>query len=163
MVKAEISADGRYRYRLDREVAATGCVVAFFGVNPSRADHEIEDPTSRKWKVFARQLGARIYIAGNPFALRSHDVKELAVAAEPVGWMNEWYLQQIMTEADILVPCWGSRDKIPKHLRHHLDNLRSLIMAQGKPVKIFGLTASGDPKHPLMLGYNTPLTDWRTT
>jgi hypothetical protein len=23
-----------------------------------------------------------------------------------------------------------------------------------------GLTKSGDPKHPQMLGYNTPLTEW---
>jgi hypothetical protein len=27
-------------------------------------------------------------------------------------------------------------------------------------VRHFGLTTSGDPKHPLMLGYNTPLVNW---
>jgi hypothetical protein len=160
-VNAEISVDGRYRYRLDRALAETGIVVAFFGVNPSRADAEIDDPTSRKWKYFARKLGARKYIAGNPFALRSHDVKELAVAVDPIGWMNEWYLQQIIAEADVLVPCWGSRMKLLPALRPKLDNLASMLSASGKPLKIFGLTASGDPKHPLMLSYETPLIDWR--
>lgn len=161
-MNAEISECGRYRYRLDRDLQPAGIVVAFFGVNPSRADAERDDPTSMKWKHFARQLGARKYIAGNPFALRSHDVKELAVAADPVGWQNHWYLQQIIGEADVLVPCWGSRAKLLPALRANLDALRSMLFASGKPIRIFGLTASGDPKHPLMLSYTTPLIDWRT-
>lgn len=160
-MNAEISECGRFRYRLDRDVAEAGIIVAFFGVNPSRADAEMDDPTSRKWKHFARQLGARKYIAGNPFALRSHDVKELAVAADPVGPLNNWYLQQIADEADLLVPCWGSRMKLLPALRPRLDKLMAMLQSSGKPIKTFGLTASGDPKHPLMLGYKTPIVDWR--
>lgn len=160
-MNAEISKCGRYRYSLERFVAEAGIVVAFFGVNPSRADAEIDDPTSRKWKHFARQLGGWKYIAGNAFALRSHDVKELAIAAEPVGWENDWHLQQIIAEADVLVPCWGSRLKLLPALRPRLDKLAAMLHASGKPVKTFGFTASGDPKHPLMLGYKTPIIDWR--
>ena len=88
-----------------------------------------------------------------------------AVAAQfvvvPDGVGPQWVrLAEIIAEADILVPCWGDRNKVPPHLRHHFDALKRLIFASGKPVKIFGLTAGGDPKHPLMLGYDTQLVDW---
>jgi hypothetical protein len=39
--------------------------------------------------------------------------------------------------------------------------LAAALLNSGKPVKVFGLTASGDPKHPLMLGYDTQLVEWR--
>ena len=35
--------------------------------------------------------------------------------------------------------------------------------ASGKPLLCFGLTKSRDPKHPLMLGYDTPLIEWRAS
>lgn len=60
-------------------------------------------------------------------------------------------------EADVLVPCWGDRSKVPKSMHNEIDALLSLLHATGKPVMSFGLTASGDPKHPLMLPYSTQL------
>jgi hypothetical protein len=33
------------------------------------------------------------------------------------------------------------------------------LTSSGKLVKCFGRTKAGDPKHPLMLGYDTPLVD----
>jgi hypothetical protein len=154
----------RHRYRLDRQLSGDGPVVAFFGVNPSRADAERDDPTTKKWLHFAGKLNARAYIAGNPFALRSHDVKQLAQADDPVGPENEWYLQQIMDEAEIYIPCWGAREKLPKPLRPRLDRFCNMMLANarcyGKRVMTFGRTKSGDPKHPLMLSHNTELMEW---
>jgi hypothetical protein len=60
----------------------------------------------------------------------------------------------------VLVPCWGSRTKLPKPLHIHLDRLFERLVSSGKPVMTFGVTGSGDPKHPLMLGYSTRLTLW---
>ena len=37
------------------------------------------------------------------------------------------------------------------------DTLMDALLSSGKPVKCFGLTSSGDPKHPLFLDYTTPL------
>lgn len=159
-MSAIISDCGRYRWRLERELAEHGNVIAFFGVNPSTAGPEIEDQTTMKWRGFALANGARRYIAGNPFALRATDVKELAKASDPVGSENARHLREIIADADVLVPCWGSRTKLPPILRHHLDALARLLWDSGKPVKNFGLTKSGDPMHPLMLGYKTPLCEW---
>lgn len=159
-MSALFSPCGTFRYRLEREVASEGIVLAFFGVNPSKAGATVEDQTTMKWRGFTVRNGGRKYLAGNPFALCATDVRELATAPDPFGPDNFYHLRQIIADADVLVPCWGNRSKLPKLLRQWPENLLSLLLASGKPVKHFGLTQSGDPKHPLMLGYSTPLQDW---
>ena len=147
-----------YRYRLDRNVDLLGDkVVAYFGVNPSTADENIDDATVRKWRGFSQRLQANRFIVGNVFAYRATDVSQLACAEDAIGPDNPMHLKSIIAEADILVPCWGSRNKLPEILWPHLDNLLFVLLHSGKPVYCFGKTASQDPKHPLMLGYNTEL------
>lgn len=164
LADAVLSACGRYRYRLDRIVNDTlllpgfdGTVVCYAGVNPSTADAEAEDATTRKWRGFAQRLGAWRYIAINPFALRARDVRELGRADDPVGPDNDAYIDAAIAEADVLVPCWGDRGKVPAPLRPRLDALLDRMRVSGKPVLVFGLTRGGDPLHPLMLGYDTLL------
>ncbi|HFT8008603.1 TPA: DUF1643 domain-containing protein [Burkholderia cenocepacia] len=159
-MSAIISSCCGYRYRLEREIAPTGIVVAFFGVNPSYAAATVRDHTDLKWTGFAHRWGARKYIAGNPFAFRSPRVRDLATVVDPIGPENDAYLARIIAEADLLVPCWGDRGKLPKHLWPRLGVVTAMLCTSGKPVKVFGLTAGGDPRHPLMLSYDTPLIDW---
>lgn len=157
---AVISPDGVYRYRLDRHVGGTGPVYAFFGVNPSTADADTDDATVRKWRGFCRRLGARRFIVGNVFALRATDVREIGRHPHPIGGDWRHHVDQIIAEADVLVPCWGSTDKVPASLRSHFDTTLGILLTSGKPVKCWGHTASGDPRHPLMLAYSTRLQDW---
>lgn len=161
-MSAVFSPCRNYRYRLEREIAERGIVIAYFGVNPSTAGEEIEDQTTLKWRGFARLLGARRYIAGNPFAYRATDIKHLASVTDPIGPDNLRHIASIIEDAHLLIPCWGSREKLPPKLRPYLNSLEFVIRASGKPVKIFGLTKSGDPMHPLMLGYSTPLIEWHS-
>lgn len=175
-MSAIISDCGLYRYRLERadlpplpEVIIDddnfhplcGKVVAFFGINPSTADAELDDSTVRKWTGFCRRWGVPRYIVGNVFAFRATDVGALYHAENAVGPENLRHLKQIIADADVLVPCWGSSDKVFKSMRGRLQTLLYILQSSGKPVMHFGLTKSGDPKHPLMLGYDTPLTEWR--
>jgi hypothetical protein len=155
---AIISDCGLYRYRLEREVQMDGPTYAYFGINPSTADASIDDATVRKWIGFTKVLGGRRFIVGNVFAYRATDVRELAKASNPGGLENIPHLLRIAADADVLVPCWGNRDKVPRELRRRLDDVLAMLHATEKPVLHFGLTSSGDPKHPLMLGYSTPLT-----
>ncbi|CAN7320500.1 DUF1643 domain-containing protein [Bosea sp. LjRoot9] len=161
-MSAVISPCGTWRWRLDRTIDMLGGpVYAFFGVNGATADAETDDHTVIKWNGFTAIAGGSRYIVGNPFGFRAKDVRELAGAADPVGPDNARYLAEIIAEADILVPCWGNRSKVPARLRGHIDALRDQIFAAGKPVKVFGFTRSGDPLHPLTLAWTTPLIDWR--
>lgn len=169
---AVISPCSLYRYRLSRDIEPAvlealgrggllqGKTVAFFGVNPSTADATLNDATVRKWMGFCARWGAPRFIVGNVFALRATDVQALATVDDPFGPDIGDHTTDIINAADILVPCWGNTDKVPPSLRFAFDVLMDALVSSGKPVLTFGLTASGDPKHPLMLGYSTPLVPW---
>lgn len=160
MSSAIISPCETYRYRLDRRVAPGEVCFAYFGVNGSTATADEDDHTVRKWNGFTVRNGGSRYVVGNAFAYRATDVRELASAADPIGPDNDAYLRQIIGEADVLIPCWGARGKLPPRLRPRLATVRDMLVASGKPIVVFGLTASGDPLHPLTLAYETPLRAW---
>lgn len=159
-MSAVLSACGLYRYRLDRDVAMDGKVFAFFGVNPSTADANLDDATVRKWTGFVKRWGGRRFIVGNVFAFRATDVKRLADVEDPFGDAIGDHTTDIINDADVLVPCWGRTEKVPPRLQFAFDVLMDALVSSGKPVMTFGVTAGGDPKHPLMLGYDTPLVPW---
>jgi hypothetical protein len=159
-VSAIFSPCGLYRYRLEREVQPDGIVAALIGVNPSIANDTVNDQTIRKDIGFAERHGWRRLVKGNIFGYVSTKVGGLARVEDPVGPGNAVHLDSIIEDADIIIPCWGSRRKIPKKLHKHLDALALRLVATsaaGKPVLCFGRTATGDPTHPLMLGYDTKL------
>lgn len=99
------------------------------------------------------------FIVGNCFAARSTNVKGLAGMDDPVGPENDAHLRRIIEEADILIPCWGAAEKLPPALRPRLTAVWRMLLHSGKPVSVFGYTKNGDPKHPLMLGYNTQMIE----
>ncbi|HET7063967.1 MAG TPA: DUF1643 domain-containing protein [Rudaea sp.] len=160
-MSAVFSSCHRYRYRLERDVLPAGNVVAYFGVNPSTAAEEEDDHTSRKMIGFAERLGARRYILGNVFAWCAKDVDELADIPDPFGPDNDRHVRSIIRAADLLIPCWGSRLKLPLDLRGALDAFKDVLRRSGKPMRSFGLTKSGDPKHPLTLSYATRMLRFR--
>ena len=177
MRSAIISACDKFRYRLERDIEpseealdlvrmfgpSAGPVpltIAFFGINPSTADAMLDDATVRKWVKFARREDATRIIVGNIFSYRSTDPKNLGRVAKHQGPEHWQHLQQIIDDADMLVPCWGSRDKVPKRLHDEIDLLLGTLLQSEKPLRIFGLTNSADPKHPLFLPDDTPLVAW---
>lgn len=157
---AVISDCTLFRYRLDRFLKSEGKVYAFFGVNGSTATGEEDDHTVRKWNGFVNRFQGSRYIVGNAFGFRATDVKKLAEVDDAVGPLNDFYIKQIIEEADILVPCWGNSKKVPDRIRGRFSTMKQILKASGKPIKTFGFTNSDDPKHPLMLGYDTQLEDW---
>lgn len=154
---AIFSKCGKHRFRLEREIQAEGKIFAFFGINPSLATSNFDDQTVKKWKGFSQRNGCRKFIVGNIFSYITPNVSELTINPNPVTPDNEQHLEQIIKEADILVPCWGSREKISSSLHLYLDEFLLKLKQSNKPVLCFGLTASGDPKHVLTLPYRTPL------
>lgn len=158
-MSAVISACGLYRFRLDRAVGMVGPVYAFFGINPSKAGPIVDDATVRKWIGFTKVFGGSRFIVGNVSPYRATDVRQLAHITPwlDVGRENQKHLSAMVDEADILVPCWGDRKKVPRSMHNNIDELLAWLMVSGKPVMHFGKTKGGDPKHPLMLGYSTVL------
>lgn len=158
---AVISECGAYRYHLTRVLGAGHGAVVFIGVNPSTADATTDDATVRKWIGFTRRWGFGVMQVGNLFAYRATDVRQLGKVPDPIGPENDRYLRALLDQATLVVPCWGSQAKLPARARMRIEAVRELLCESGRPVKVLGLTTSGDPRHPLFLGYETPLEDWK--
>lgn len=163
---AYVSECGKYRYELQRHVGAGPFTYAFFGINPSTADAMKDDQTVRKWRGYSERNKVGRFIVGNVFSYRATDVKELGRTTDCLFGDDHWRIQEhIIRSADALVPCWGDRKKVPKHLHCWIDQLFDALCDQnyryGTPLLCFGKTKDGDPKHPLTLGYDKdPLVNY---
>lgn len=161
-MSAVLSPCGLHRMRLDRDVDLLGgLTAALCGVNPSTAGPIENDATIRKDMGFARRLGWSRIIKANKFTYRATDVRELAGCAQPNHPTADDYLREIFAEADVLVPCWGPLTKLPKRLRGRWIEVTRLMRESGKPIMCLGTALDGQPRHTLMLPYETPLTEWR--
>lgn len=158
---AILSSDGKHRFRLDRSVSSSGPSYAFIGVNPSTADATVDDATVRKWIGFVRRWGGAKFAVVNLFSLRATDVRELAKNDEVnVPIKSDVHLTAALRSADIIIPCWGNASKIPKQHRKRARLISEYVKTFDVPVMCFGFTKSGDPKHPLMLSYDTALVSF---
>jgi hypothetical protein len=163
-------AEGSYRYGLARNATTEGGpTVVFVMLNPSKADTSTtergqgNDPTVRKCIGFAERWGfKRLYIS-NLFAYRATDPRELARAyragVDVVGPQNDDVLRATFGWAPKLVVAWGAFDgfDIAPRVRHVEAFFRCPRLGA---VECLGRTASGAPRHPLMLAYSTQLEPW---
>lgn len=130
-------------------------------MNPSTADADNEDATTRKWRGFVERWDGDGYEVTNLYAFRATKPKDLAAADNPRGPVNLYHVNQMAKRCDVLVPCWGNLQKVPRAIRSrtYAQSIIEMLQATGKPVKHMGLTNAGDPKHPLMLGYETTILE----
>jgi hypothetical protein len=159
---ALLSRCGTYRWRLERKTANDGIVAAIIGVNPSTADAEVDDPTIRKDMGFAARLGWRRIIKGNLFAYRATDIKDLRGLSidTAVGPENDAHLIEMFKEADVVVAAWGPTAKLPPRLRNRWRRVVSIADHYQIDLMCFGTAQDGQPRHTLMLAYDTPLVPW---
>lgn len=158
---AVFSSEGQYRYRLERVCAGTGPVVAGIMVNPSTAGAEVNDATIRKWLGFGHGLNARRFIIGNKFAHVATDVRLLGASIAPVGPDNDRHLEQILRDADVHIVAWGPLGKLPPKLRNRWRDVVAIADRVGCRLMCWGTAQDGQPRHPLMLAYATPLIEWQ--
>ncbi|MBD3844284.1 DUF1643 domain-containing protein [Bosea sp. SSUT16] len=159
-MSAIISPCGLFRLRLDRDLGRPGPAVAVLGVNPSTADATTNDATIRKDIGFGARRGWGRLIKGNKFAYRATDVRELRSCSDPIGPGNDNHLLAMMQEADIVIAAWGPLSKLPRSLRERWRDIVRIAAVAGKPLHCFGVAQDGQPRHTLMLAYDTPLTLW---
>lgn len=151
---AVISDCQTYRYVLWRSLSGAGLAgsVLWVCVNPSTADAWADDATIRKICGFSRRWGFSQARVVNLYALRSRDPKALLTHPDPIGPENNEYIGREAATAGAVVLAWGNNAK-PERAKV----VRQLIEANAEHTAIWhlGLTKTGQPSHPLMLGYNT--------
>ncbi len=154
---ATLSPDGLYRYSLGRRWAPPdeeARWVTFVMLNPSTADAALDDPTIRRCRGFAQSWGAGGMHVVNLYAYRATSPAALWVVPDPVGPDNDRTLTGYAAMGWPMVAAWGAnarRDRVAEVL----DLIRDC-----PPLRCLGTTKAGDPRHPLYVKGDTPLTEW---
>lgn len=156
----------RWRYLLGRSWARDAATWTFCMLNPSKARHDVPDQTLGKCVGFAKRHGAGAIVLVNVFAWSATDPKEL-VRASLEGWnvvgdhnaaAMRWAIakaaDQWLTHQGRLLSAWG---KIPPKLREAGLPSRITWETLAGATDCLGSNKDGSPRHPLMLGYDTPI------
>jgi len=161
--EAVISSCERYRYTLARAWSKRSMLartsVCWIMLNPSTANAIVDDPTVRKVIGFSARAGFDALSIVNLFAFRSKDPAELHAESkvrDVVGPQNDMWIRDTLTLSDAIILGWG------EHATRYPDRVRdvlAIVARRSKRAMCLGTTQSGEPRHPLMLSYNTPLED----
>lgn len=147
---AIFSACERYRYALWRDVypgdllqnpPGTFGFAAWVGLNPSTADENDLDNTTRRCLKWTREWGCTRYVMLNAFAWRSTDPRGMKSADDPVGPDNDLFLKRFTANARFIIAAWGTNCDLIRQ--------EAVCKAVGRPMECLGLNNDGSPKHPL--------------
>lgn len=159
---AVVSECGRYRYTLRRQWRGHPCrpekIAVFVMLNPSTADAAKDDPTIRRCVSFARDWGCEEVEVVNLFAWRATSPTQLRIVDEPVGTDNDAYIATAIERArrtiGPVVVAWGA------HAHEHSARVNRVLGILGRPVFALGVTARGEPRHPLYVRGNVMPQEW---
>ena len=148
----------RYRYVLTRVWDRGEQRALFVMLNPSTATEVQNDPTVERCERRARALGFGAFRVVNIFAFRATDPKVMRAEADPVGPGNDAAIVSSVVDwsADRVICAWGAHGA---HLARG-DAVARVLRGTGRPLWHLGLTAGGQPKHPLYIGYDRQPEIW---
>lgn len=146
-----------YRYILLRRWDNDLPTMLFIMLNPSTADHEVDDPTIRKCIGYAERLGYGEIKVVNLFAFRATKPSELKRFGYPVGPMNDQAIELECLRTDTIVCAWGAN---ARGLARTTEVLR-MLKATGRDLYAVKLLSDGTPAHPLMQRYVTAIIPYR--
>lgn len=152
--------DGEYRYLLWRTIPHQGqSRLLWIMLNPSTADAAQDDPTVRKVLGFSRRWGYGQVRIVNLFGLRSTSPALLKTHPDPVGKRNDDFIAEAATLAHGIVYAWGGnadpQNSLARARAVAVRGLVSMYAISNAPKWCLGFTKGNQPKHPLMLGYDT--------
>lgn len=148
-VSAVLSADGKYRYILTREMeplAKPQRSLTWVMLNPSTADAEKDDPTIRRVRSFSLAWGATRFAVVNLYAFRATKPADLPASMEERhGPEWEYWTTRAIGEADGVMFAWGAHPSAVEGAAA----LEALYLQLGKGIMCLGRTKHGAPRHPL--------------
>lgn len=156
---ATFDQDEDYRYDLVWRWQPGPLLIGWL-LNPSRATHEVLDPTVQGMVTRARAwgyAGARLL---NLFAIRATNPRDMKRHAEPVGDENDLVIRRALIQAaddgSLVVAGWGC------HGRHMGRQARALALADAAGIQLqaFHINGDGTPKHPLYVAHVVRPQPW---
>lgn len=126
-------------------------------LNPSAADASRDDPTLRRCIAFAWAWGAGSIEVVNLFALVSTDPKRLLTEPDSADAANGPAVARAVGRADLVVAGWGN---LPPALVERAANTMRRLPEEAW---CLGVTAQGQPRHPLYVAAKTERVPFRPT
>lgn len=157
-MSAKISQCGTYRYLLTRPAESLlpeRGTALFIMLNPSTADADVDDPTIRRCRGFARAWDCNGLTVANLYAFRATNPTELWKQGDPVGPDNDAQLRALAMEYGEAVCAWGANAK-----QERVDQVVEIFRKAGARLWCLGTTKSGAPRHPLYIKGDQPLIEW---
>ncbi|GAB7542975.1 DUF1643 domain-containing protein [Cupriavidus sp. 8B] len=147
-----ILSDGeQYRYRLWREWDRSQPALGFIMLNPSTADHQVNDPTITRClqRALAGRYG-RLEVV-NLFPLRSTDPDGLLTHSAPLGneRKTDGAIMDALDRCSLVICAWGAHRAAPARAAEVLRIIR--MCGRGCLLHHLGLNQDGSPKHPLYI------------
>jgi hypothetical protein len=151
--QAALSDCGRYRWWLERCWDEARPPLLFIGLNPSRATAARDDPTLRRLQGFARAWGFGRLEVLNLFSRMAASPAVLRRSADPIGSETDaWLRRRVRALAEqpgaAIWLGWGNGGQW-RHRDQQVLALLQELRAPQLPRLALGLTASGQPRHPL--------------
>ncbi len=152
---AIFSEDRLYRYALWRVWRPLRPILMQISLNPSKADHRRNDPTVTRGMVRADSNMFGIFFMANIYGYVSTDPnKLLELGTNAVGLETDKYLHLMIdltlkSKGKILC-AWGSFPPVKYRYKEVLDMIPEPYC--------LGVNKDGQPKHPLYVGYDVPMT-----
>lgn len=142
----------QYRYRLWRRWALDLPSLGFLMLNPSTADHLVNDPTITRCmhRALAGNFGGIEVV--NLFPLRSTDPDGLITHAAPLGDRpdrNEAAIMDALDRCAIMICAWGAHKAAAARATEVLRIVQ--MCGAGSRLYHLGLNKDGSPKHPLYI------------
>lgn len=154
---ATLSSCGDYRYLLVREWGRSGRTAVFVLLNPSTADADRDDATTRRCINYAQDWGCSSAWIVNLYAWRARHPANLWKAPDSVGPENDHYLATAAAVAadsgGPLVAGWGTEAR-PERISAVLD------LPGFDRLGALAVTQSGQPHHPLRLDQTLTPMPW---
>ena len=154
---AVVSECGKYRYMLTRQIQPTGETLLASLLNPSTADHKIDDTTVGKLCGFATRLGFARLLLVNLFAYRATSPNKLYIVTDPVGPFNDDAIVRAIQIAgknvDNILVGWGTNG----NFMGRGGKVVKLIKSKNRQLYALGINRDDTPKHPLYVPYETEL------
>lgn len=132
-------------------------VFSVTAINPSKARHDVDDPTLDKLVHYAKQEGCGSLLLRNLAAYSSTDPDELGKVQDPIGPRNHEVLAFDPLFA-MRVAAWGNFPS--KRVRQRLLSSVNLVKTVSRGLHVFGFNKTGEPKHPLYLKNATRVVPW---
>ena len=147
MIKSAIlSKNRKHRYLLSRIWDLKNETILFIMLNPSSADENIDDPTTKKVISYSKKWGYGGLHICNLYTYRTTSPKILFDIPKNKRGSNKNEIKKYAKKCSKIVYAWGNKEKVPSWLNQMVPN-----------PSFIELSKEGVPKHPLYLKSNLKL------